>query len=505
MPNHGTPYLKKGHASMGNQQGKDVDEVEGALAHWTAGEDVVEGKFEEKVVHGLPNHVFSIFERNIRSLPYKNITRQDIVKLASQVDRLLVEEPRDIIIKGEPSDGVYILIDGEAVVVSESAEVTLFNISPGDFFGEISCLFGVPATARVKIPSCAILLFVQRDHFSKFKRDESVGMLDWYVKRRYLATDKNVSLNSPWNISKDAIEKKTVKEAIQTWPLFSGWSEEALDTVVRTHSMGSLNAKLILYPPKSTIVFCGDPANDLILLIRGKADVVDKSLKNSMVIQARKYPFVLGEEGLFIDRTHVLTVKAKTGCVVAHVGKDAILKAKDMNLNGSNKVWQEATKRWQRVFDRRDAALYNKYKVYLQIEVLYKMFREKEIFLPLPIGFSYHISLQAVAFSYKAKQVCLTEEEYEKKCCFMVMVGKCSLASDENTIMSYSQGDVFWRTSWMPKKATVIVDSVCLVVKVPYSAFQEGLKKYPGTKIVEPERPVEPESEDVISAGTSGI
>jgi CRP-like cAMP-binding protein len=48
---------------------------------------------------------------------------------------------------------LYVLIDGDAEVVSESGDVTLFNINPGDFFGEISCLFGVPATARVKVPS----------------------------------------------------------------------------------------------------------------------------------------------------------------------------------------------------------------------------------------------------------------------------------------------------------------------------------------------------------------
>ena len=55
-------------------------------------------------------------------------------------------------ISGEQVDGIYILVTGVAEVVAEDAEIVISTLEAGDFFGEISVLYEVPATATIVTP-----------------------------------------------------------------------------------------------------------------------------------------------------------------------------------------------------------------------------------------------------------------------------------------------------------------------------------------------------------------
>ena len=71
--------------------------------------------------------------------------------------------------RGGPSDGLYIVISGRVHVLAEDGSV-LAELGPGDFFGEMSLLFGRGHRHDVRVDSPAELMVVPKERF-----DELVG------------------------------------------------------------------------------------------------------------------------------------------------------------------------------------------------------------------------------------------------------------------------------------------------------------------------------------------
>lgn len=59
---------------------------------------------------------------------------------------------------GARSKGIYIIIEGEAQVLSSHGDI-IANLLPGDFFGELSTLFFIPCTASVQALEGYVLIF----------------------------------------------------------------------------------------------------------------------------------------------------------------------------------------------------------------------------------------------------------------------------------------------------------------------------------------------------------
>jgi CRP/FNR family transcriptional regulator, cyclic AMP receptor protein len=90
-------------------------------------------------------------------------TRKDLEFLATRTDEVKVEAGRTLIRQGSPSDTFYLLLDGEADVVSDGkARPTL---RAGSFFGEISMLDGGPSTATVVTKTPARLMVMSHAQF----------------------------------------------------------------------------------------------------------------------------------------------------------------------------------------------------------------------------------------------------------------------------------------------------------------------------------------------------
>lgn len=71
--------------------------------------------------------------------------------------------------RGGPSDGLYIVISGRVDVIGEDGSV-LAELGPGDFFGEMSLLFGKGHRHDVRVATAAELMVVPKEKF-----DELVG------------------------------------------------------------------------------------------------------------------------------------------------------------------------------------------------------------------------------------------------------------------------------------------------------------------------------------------
>jgi CRP-like cAMP-binding protein len=80
-----------------------------------------------------------------------------------------VTEGETVIQEGEPSDGLYVVLDGLVDVVKrrDGADVLVSQLREGDLFGEMSCLRKAPASASVVVRRAGTLLRLPRKQFDE--------------------------------------------------------------------------------------------------------------------------------------------------------------------------------------------------------------------------------------------------------------------------------------------------------------------------------------------------
>jgi CRP-like cAMP-binding protein len=78
-----------------------------------------------------------------------------------------VDQGETIVSEGEEADEVFFILDGKAIagVASEKGDYrSLSTMGPGDFFGEIAALTGIPRTANVVAEEAIKLLEVPAEN-----------------------------------------------------------------------------------------------------------------------------------------------------------------------------------------------------------------------------------------------------------------------------------------------------------------------------------------------------
>jgi CRP/FNR family cyclic AMP-dependent transcriptional regulator len=73
-----------------------------------------------------------------------------------------------VVKQGDAADRFYVIVGGEAEVVSEYAEreeIVLARLGPGEYFGEIGLLQNRPRTATVRAATALELLALAREPF----------------------------------------------------------------------------------------------------------------------------------------------------------------------------------------------------------------------------------------------------------------------------------------------------------------------------------------------------
>jgi CRP/FNR family cyclic AMP-dependent transcriptional regulator len=79
---------------------------------------------------------------------FAGLSARHLRRLADLTEEQRYMEGASVVREGEPGDRFYVILQGEAKVVSRGGRV-LNRLQPGDFFGEISVLDGGPRTASV--------------------------------------------------------------------------------------------------------------------------------------------------------------------------------------------------------------------------------------------------------------------------------------------------------------------------------------------------------------------
>ena len=119
--------------------------------------------------------------------------------------------------KGEAGDAMY-LIEGGRVRIhirdEDGDEVTLAELSGGDFFGEMAILDGKPRSASATVTEEARLAVLSREHFHAYVRrnpDLALGMLG-AITERLRHTDEMLRQRVTRNLNEVEEESRTVAD-----------------------------------------------------------------------------------------------------------------------------------------------------------------------------------------------------------------------------------------------------------------------------------------------------
>lgn len=72
--------------------------------------------------------------------------------------------------EGDVGDSFYILLEGKVSILAEKLNRHLATIEPGQFFGEVALLLGVPRTAMARVEEDALLFVINQPSFSDLLR-----------------------------------------------------------------------------------------------------------------------------------------------------------------------------------------------------------------------------------------------------------------------------------------------------------------------------------------------
>ena len=101
---------------------------------------------------------------------FSELSKKELKKVASFMTPISVKAGRDLTVQGQPGREFMIVTEGEATVRRNGRVLATFG--PGDFFGELAVIAGVPRTATVTADSDMIVEALNRREFSSML-DES--------------------------------------------------------------------------------------------------------------------------------------------------------------------------------------------------------------------------------------------------------------------------------------------------------------------------------------------
>ena len=108
----------------------------------------------------------------LRTVPlFAGFTEDQLRLLATAVNRRNVPRGTIVIVEGDPTDSLYIIISGRLKVMmsdTEGKEVILAMLGPGEFFGEMGLIDDSPRSATVMaVEPCELITLAKKD-FKKF-------------------------------------------------------------------------------------------------------------------------------------------------------------------------------------------------------------------------------------------------------------------------------------------------------------------------------------------------
>ena len=101
---------------------------------------------------------------------FSELSKRELKKVASFMTPVSIKAGRDLTVQGQPGREFMIIAEGEATARRNGRVIARFG--PGDFFGELAVIAGVPRTATVTADTDMVVEALNRREFSSML-DES--------------------------------------------------------------------------------------------------------------------------------------------------------------------------------------------------------------------------------------------------------------------------------------------------------------------------------------------
>lgn len=106
---------------------------------------------------------------------FADLTPAQVEAVVHTFDDEVFAEGQRVLRKGLSGTGVYVILEGEAVVSRDGVEIA--RLGRGDFFGEVSVLTGDPPSADVVAASLLRCLVIPRPEVERFLLERPEVML----------------------------------------------------------------------------------------------------------------------------------------------------------------------------------------------------------------------------------------------------------------------------------------------------------------------------------------
>lgn len=193
----------------------------------------------------------------LRTIPlFSGVCDPELEQIAGVAAHRKVSRGTVIVRSGDPTDSLYILINGSARVMNsdeEGREVILSILGPGDFFGEMGLIDGSPRSANVVAVEPCELLILGKHEFERCMQDnfQVAKKLMQILVRRLREADRNIESLALLDVygrvarllldmSEDASGKRVVRQKIskQDMARMIGASREMVSKVMRDLEVG---------------------------------------------------------------------------------------------------------------------------------------------------------------------------------------------------------------------------------------------------------------------------
>ncbi|XP_069108333.1 uncharacterized protein [Argopecten irradians] len=389
-------------------------------------------------------------------LPRSILTDEVVDRLTTLVVVRDYQADQDVVSQGSTSNGIFIIDDGHAEVMTLSGEV-IADLSTGDYFGEVSVLYSVPCTATVRsTETCRILLLEEKVNQKLLGNVQvELKMMDWFVGKRYIPVSANMDTGRT--------VRRMVFNCLKKVQVFREWSDSALRSLVLEINP----ALIVIYPPGSVVAMTSDPPVIVNVIIRGRAVFCRDDKVTLTEVDIQRDPVVLGEEGILLGLENTIMVRAKTSCQVIPIRVEWIQNIIHDHPSEAGAFWNFWKEKWM-AHDKKTSRIHSKYPAYLQFEVVLQLMKQSALFRQCSDRCLYKLCLRGVPREVYPGELVCSKEEYDQHIFVLILKGEAELVTEPALDSEYilGPGQVFCHCDSMESICQVEAVSHCLVVKL---------------------------------------
>jgi len=138
--------------------------------------------------------------------PFKTFDGNDLEAMGSAGEEKTVKKDDLVFDEDSKGDSMYVIKSGAVKILKKvkNQENTIAVLNPGEFFGEMALLDGLPRSAAVRATSDAELFMISLDGYQKLRRDKphtALKLMDIIIKvlsNRLRQANKNLEVISFW-------------------------------------------------------------------------------------------------------------------------------------------------------------------------------------------------------------------------------------------------------------------------------------------------------------------